>query len=91
VFDRFVVLDKLNGKGCHLPGAFTLVPRQFIKLVLKETKTFFDPIAKILDQTNNSDPLSDHKVPVYDDRTPATYFTCGQSAQQFGKGISEVS
>jgi hypothetical protein len=35
-------------------------------------------------------PRGDHKVPVYDEGAPATYFTAGQSAQRFGKGLFEV-
>jgi hypothetical protein len=84
VREKFTIFNNNDGKGCYLAGGFMLVPREFVKYVFDETKQFFAAFEKILKVHKNLDPCGDHKV------APATYFTAGQSAQRFGKGLFEV-
>jgi hypothetical protein len=90
VHEHFNVFHNAHGRGCHMQGAFTLLPRSWIKHCFLTTLEFFDAFKKIVKAHPRLDPRGDGKVPVYEPEAPNTYFTCGVAPKRFGKDLITV-
>jgi hypothetical protein len=84
VKERFEIFHNNNGSGCQVAGAFTLLPREWIKKIFHTTLPFFNSFKNILSKHTQTHPRGKTKIPIYEPGTRKTYFTCGMAPDRGG-------
>jgi hypothetical protein len=91
VHDKFNVYANERGRGCHVPHAFTLLPREWAKRVFSDTEKTYKLFLQVLSKHKGLNPRGNGKVPVYDSpELASSYVTFGEATKRFSRGTQQV-